>query len=640
MYVPEGELRSIDKLWVEFAHSSKNKKSLPPLDGAIQDGSRGVDIYKYGCKARKLGFNDGAIGEFVRVLGKYHCNPPVEDRRIQSTIKSVCKFPPGESPPHDELIEAPGKKFEGRLLENDDRPGEWMHLLGFDSDNNFYYQTSSNLNVISLSAASHTKNNLLSLMPYEFYKASWPTKTGVGWDRAASELMEKSRQKGNYSNRDVRGRGAWQHQGKTILHLGSSTYDIQSRQSQKIGRNSSGHIFKLCETSRNPGVPDYQTHSCQRIIDAVESLAWKKPAYAKLFLGWLFIARMCGALKWRPHIWVTGEKGTGKSTVLNMILRPVFGDWAVFCEGETTAAGLRQKLKCNALPVLFEESETMDKRSGGRIANVVEFFRSCSSETDSTILKGTVDGKGHQYKTSSMACLSSIRVNLETEQDKSRFCVLELERPDPGKWKEVEKKLLELDLDYGNFLFDVLCERWSEFEGLLGKVSDELAEKFDRRVSDQYAPLLAGYLILTTKDYGELDEFDVGRVVSDVKETICEDTDSEADQEECLDVMCQFEILYDDGARVSTTIEKAILAAYGGSVHAENELLTYGIKVTSDRVHISTNNPKLIRRFAETKWVTQYGRALSRLRGAKKAQTRFVGRVLRCISLPVALFKN
>ena len=46
-----------------------------------------------------------------------------------------------------------------------------------------------------------------------------------------------------------------------------------------------------------------------RFVQIYESLRWESPVYGKLCAGWVFLAPICGALDWRPHIWVTGEPG-------------------------------------------------------------------------------------------------------------------------------------------------------------------------------------------------------------------------------------------------------------------------------------------------------------------------------------------
>ena len=80
-----------------------------------------------------------------------------------------------------------------------------------------------------------------------------------------------------------------------------------------------------------------------------------------LLAGWVALAPTCGCLDWRPHIWLTGGAGTGKS-LIHRFISPLLHDMGVPVSGNTTEAGLRQTLKSDALPVVFDEAESMKKQ--------------------------------------------------------------------------------------------------------------------------------------------------------------------------------------------------------------------------------------------------------------------------------------
>src|SRR3546814_3722369 len=79
------------------------------------------------------------------------------------------------------------------------------------------------------------------------------------------------------------------------------------------------------------------------------------------------IAVICGALNWRPHVWLTGSSGSGKSWLLDNVIRPLIGAIAVYCQSNSTEAGIRQTLATDARPVLFDEAESEDAKAQVRI---------------------------------------------------------------------------------------------------------------------------------------------------------------------------------------------------------------------------------------------------------------------------------
>src|SRR3546814_12688673 len=88
--------------------------------------------------------------------------------------------------------------------------------------------------------------------------------------------------------------------------------------------------------------------------------------YTTLFrslAGWIAIAVICGALNWRPHVWLTGSSGSGKSWLLDNVIRPLIGAIAVYCQSNSTEAGIRQTLATDARPVLFDEAESEDAKA-------------------------------------------------------------------------------------------------------------------------------------------------------------------------------------------------------------------------------------------------------------------------------------
>jgi len=39
---------------------------------------------------------------------------------------------------------------------------------------------------------------------------------------------------------------------------------------------------------------------------------WSSDLYGDLLAGWIATAIVCGGMDWRPHLWVTGNHGTGR----------------------------------------------------------------------------------------------------------------------------------------------------------------------------------------------------------------------------------------------------------------------------------------------------------------------------------------
>src|SRR3546814_20584538 len=94
-----------------------------------------------------------------------------------------------------------------------------------------------------------------------------------------------------------------------------------------------------------------------RIIDICCRLRWEKPYGGWLLAGWIAIAVICGSLNWRPHVWLTGSSGSGKSWLLDNVIRPLIGSLADCCQSNSKESGLRHTL---------DNGAQSEKRRGGK----------------------------------------------------------------------------------------------------------------------------------------------------------------------------------------------------------------------------------------------------------------------------------
>ena len=51
-----------------------------------------------------------------------------------------------------------------------------------------------------------------------------------------------------------------------------------------------------------------------------------KPGSHLLLAGWVALAPVCGALGWRPHAWITGKAGSGKTTIMKRFVNFLVGE--------------------------------------------------------------------------------------------------------------------------------------------------------------------------------------------------------------------------------------------------------------------------------------------------------------------------
>lgn len=309
--------------------------------------------------------------------------------------------------------------------------------------------------------------------------------TGVDYERASRTLMGAAAARGIWNPQgSVRGSGAWSDaDGQLVLHCGDAVLingemlppGVHGRYIYPAGKAIPKPWDKSVPGSAGPA---------QRLLTLLESWSWKrKERDSRLLLGWIGAAIIGGALDWRPVIWVSGGRGTGKST-LHRTLAEVLGG-AVVAVSDASAAGLWQSLGHSSLPVLLDEIEAeVDNR---RPQAILKLARQAAS--GGLVLRGGADHGASEFTARSCFLFSSILVPPLLGQDRSRMAILELgplpRTPapvlEPGQLRGLGRQLLRRMVD-----------GWRRWPETLAVYRAALAEQgHDARSADVYGTLLA-----------------------------------------------------------------------------------------------------------------------------------------------------
>ncbi len=387
---------------------------------------------------------------------------------------------------------------------SDSPPSQPFTALGF-LESRYHYYSFLLQKVVALTPREHQKENLFNLAPLSYWKKAYPhgnKKGDVAWDMAVDALMQTCAAEGLYNPANVIGRGIWLIDGKGVTHYGDKVLIEKIKYSPKeIPRDiANKRVFEVGE-SLHLGDPDDKADFTQ-IEVMLKKLHFQTPHAAMLIAGAIVCAMAAGALHWRPHTWLTGKSGSGKSAVIKIILL-ILRNCTEHYVGETTEAGIRQDLKHDCRAIVFDEAEPKNPAAIQKINNVLNLLRQASSDETGKIAKGTVTGKGMNYKIRSCGFMASINPNLPEEADKNRFQVLEMGDPMPKE--DYDKWQFEAENIFTKGFQAALHNRISENIVTLAanaKVfASVLAQRFkDNRAGDQYGSIFAGYYLLTSTE--------------------------------------------------------------------------------------------------------------------------------------------
>ncbi len=530
-----------------------------------------------------------------------------------------------------------------------------FQCLGYDSEA-CYYQPSSTGQILRLGRSAHTATQLVALAPLRYWETLYPSRTGVNWAAVASDLHERSAAIGIFAPERIRGRGAWWDDGRSVLHLGDRLVTPEGEHPITAPFRSR-HIYQRLRHLEGPGcVKALSVAEAAVIVGIANRFRWDVPASGTLLLGWVVLAPICGALPWRPHLWLTAGAGTGKSAILDRYVVPLLGDFALVVSGATTEAGLRQTICSDAMPVVFDEAESNEKGDQQRIQAILSLARVASSESSAAMLKGSPSGDVSRYRVRSMFLLSSIATALKQGADQGRFAQLSLRSPGDIAKQEREAHWAALDRDLERQITPELGRRLiARTTGLIPMIrqaaavfSRAAARHFDsQRLGDQYGTLLAGAWSLLS-DVAPTEAEAELCIASHDWESYSQSCES-ADERRCLETILQrpLRVETNDKPLTRTIGELVELAAHQahdleiGADLASQTLARHGLRVEPERLLVSNTAKAIEQILADTAWVNSWPLVLSRLPGAQRhAPVRFcgAGMVTRAVAIPFSSF--
>lgn len=515
-----------------------------------------------------------------------------------------------------------------------------LYALGF-KEKEYFFTSTQNRQIVSVTAFS--ERDFLDLMTLDYWESMFPgEKSSVDWTSAKSSLMRQCREKGIFNGRNVRGAGVWIDDGRIVVNMGDHL--LVDGHSVSLGAIRSRYFYTLGKTLEPLHENALSIAECETLVNSCAGFKWTKPDSGILLAGALVCSRICGALPVRPHCWITGGAETGKTTLLESLVRKIMGESKLYVFGNTTEAGLRQDLKANALPVLFDEFETTDLRSSERVSALIELMRASWSESGAVIVKGGASGNSAHYQVRFSAIVSSIRTKLTNDADKGRFAVVELapHGSDQEHWRKLSMLLSKIDEEYSERLFARTIRMLPTILKNFKIIKTALAKKASSRFGDQYGMLLAGYASLIFD--GEIDAEDAEFLAEQVNLDEERENSKIADHDDALARLLSTRIHLETGkTAIIGDVIQTILKPHGPiDVNYYRKILAeIGIRVEFDFVSVvsSLTHAEQRRRIWEnTKWADCWGVTLSRLSGASKgSQIWLSGKNWKCVKIPTVL---
>lgn len=434
--------------------------------------------------------DEGWTTEQVRALLAPEPPPePAEARGPMPPDAAYSPDGPGEEPP---------------VFNPDDAAGEWPFGLLGHRHGTYFYLPNAGGTVIALGGASHSKNALMMLAPLSWWETAFSAFDKKGYDAAADALIRAQHRKGIYDPTRTRGRGAWWDEGRVVIHIGDRL--IVDGTVIPIKEFKTDYLYEMSPKIRYVDAEPLDNGGANQLISLCKELSWERPISAYLLAGWCALAPICGALAWRPNIFLQGQAGSGKTWIYQNIICRTVGSSGYALASNVSEPGIRRALGSDAMPVMIDELESRGEMDAKRIEAIMGLMRYSSSETDAMIVKGSNSGAGVEFfKIRSMFCTVAIGSMITDYADATRNSVLSL-KPVHGSHGEAKFARIE------QLVRELLTDAWIDsLRSRIVRLVPEIranAETFSqagarvlgtRRLGDQMGTLLAGAYALVSR---------------------------------------------------------------------------------------------------------------------------------------------
>lgn len=530
----------------------------------------------------------------------------------------------------------------------------YFRCLGVQGDTHFFYKKQTS-QIIEFKPSHYDAKHLINLAPLVWWQANYPQKDGANWTQATDDLCRLQEKIGIFDNTKIRGRGAWFDAGRTVLHLGDVLFvdgklvDIDDFYTEYFYERSPSLAVKV-----QSFLPAGES---KKLVDLCRMARWEKPCYGDILAGWMFSALVCGAMSFRSHLYLVGAAGSGKSWMLDNVVKRIMGNMALSISSKSTEAGIRDQLGGDIRPVIFDEAEAENNQDKIRMQAVFDLARNGSSEKADAIVKF-----GAKYVCRSAFLFASINSSMSKTADLSRTAFIKLANSPVRKSQELKEadnvKFRELEAFASRLLTDefirCLLARAICLVPVIRKshkvVADLAAKEFgSRRLGDQMAMIVAGLHGLYSDDVITEEEAR-NLITSTALQADKEDADDQTQEERCLDYLLFSQI--DTQSRGSTKryLLNLLVSVMNQSdeveglerSHVTQDLNSKGLSIANfgaiQYLCLSTNKSALPSKlFADSEWSFSWQDALCRIDGVFKTPNKYFCKTLtsRAVAVPL-----
>lgn len=517
-----------------------------------------------------------------------------------------------------------------------------LNIIGFTSGRKVLVWSDGKIHPLALTDINPPMYHLLTGITFEDKNAE-----KAQWSICQKSIIGLANKKGLVDENEKIKTGIWKFgrnfyiiSGLTVLKIDGQTYSVNELDLPIISKNDGCGTNILLSLNKNGkwlNVDHFKSAissefagaemlkvTYTKLFELVSQWNWKSPEMASYITAAVMLTPMQHAMKWRPIVYLTGERNSGKTFFYESIPAGLFST-LVLRQERTTAHSILQTYGNTSHFMILDEFEKYNK-----IPQILEVLKMCG--WGGVAKSGTPGEDALEYKIKHMPWLSSTSPQYNDAAQVSRMLVFDLIKPEKRKPPVLpyEEELSKL----GAEIIAALIKTWPLLDEQYNFYQQN-ASLFncDNRMLANAAYMLAIQNLAFDRDTTEI------KLPDFITAPIVEDRDN------VLNNILHSQISLEEGVRTTRTNIASALTEDPSNTDRQSYVgKNYGVRIYFDSVGkcwlmIYENLVKryLLKDLPEYK-DTNIGTTLLRIPGAKRDKVRIVngeGNPQHCITIPI-----
>lgn len=333
---------------------------------------------------------------------------------------------------------------------------------------------------------------------------------------------------------------------------------------------------------------------------------------------------------------------THNTYILSNFVKHLVGPIGLTVQSKTTEAGIRQNLRIDSRPIIFDEPETQNEKDRDRVQQVLDLARQASSEDGFDILKGTVTGREIRFRIRSSFMFSSINFGAIQSADENRIVPLTLvpmgnHHGAAEQFDNIKRMIKETVSDeFAGRLLSRTLGLLPTLRKNIGTFSRVLSNTMTSRQADTIGCLVAGVYSLYSDNILTMDEAEKFVLDRSWIKITAHRTETDNDHDKALNHLLEQIIRSSPGNEWS--VAEALTLVKGNPDHAASSVLArHGIRIRDGNVFIGRSHSIIDKFFGQTPWARVWDKTILQCPGATPFNTTvdFAGTKKKAISIPL-----